>query len=150
MRTTYRVLAYLIAALVAVQSAVMVYAVAGLGKWVDDGGVLDSASMESEESLFTEDIGFFLHFLNGTLLIPLVALVLVIVSFFARVPRGVVWALSVFGLVVLQVALGILGHGLTVFGLLHGLNALVLFTVALVAARKARSPAPGPAHAVAA
>jgi heme A synthase len=150
MRTTYRVLAYLIAALVAVQSAVMVFAIAGLIKWVDDGGVLDSAALESEESMFSEDFGFAIHAVSGMYLIPLIALVLLIVSFFAKVPRGVMWAVSVFGLVVVQVLFGLFGFAAPVFGLLHGLNALVLFTVALVAARNARSPAPETAQPVAA
>jgi hypothetical protein len=35
MRTAYKVLAYLVAAEVAVQAMVMVWGIAGLGKWVD-------------------------------------------------------------------------------------------------------------------
>ena len=46
MRTAYKVLAYLVAAEVAVQAMVMVWAIAGLGKWVDGGGVFDKAVME--------------------------------------------------------------------------------------------------------
>lgn len=151
MRGTYRVLAYLIAVLVAVQAAMIAFAVSGLGKWVDEGGVLDRAAMEQqEESLFAEEIGFAIHgFFNGLVLIPLVALILLIVSFFAKVPRGIALAATVLGLVVLQVLLGMFsrGAGLPVLGLLHGLNALVLFTVAVVAARSARSPAPTQAPA---
>ena len=41
MKTAYKVLAYLVAAEVAVQAMVMVWAIAGLGKWVDGGGVFD-------------------------------------------------------------------------------------------------------------
>ena len=48
MRTAYKVLAYLVAAEVAVQAMVMVWAIAGLGKWVDGGGVFDKAVIESE------------------------------------------------------------------------------------------------------
>ena len=48
MRTAYKVLAYLVAAEVAVQAMVMVWFMAGLGKWVEGGGVLDKAAMESE------------------------------------------------------------------------------------------------------
>ena len=43
MRTAYKVLAYLVAAEVAVQAMVMVWAIAGLGKWVDGGGVFDKS-----------------------------------------------------------------------------------------------------------
>ena len=48
MRTAYKVLAYLVAAEVAVQAMVMVWAIAGLGKWVDGGGVFDKAVIESQ------------------------------------------------------------------------------------------------------
>ena len=48
MRTAYKVLAYLVAAEVAVQAMVMVWVIAGLGKWVDGGGVFDKAVIESE------------------------------------------------------------------------------------------------------
>ena len=48
MRTAYKVLAYLVAAEVAVQATVMVWAIAGLGKWVDGGGVFDKAVIESQ------------------------------------------------------------------------------------------------------
>ena len=51
-----------------------------------------------------------LHGMVGMMLIPLLALVLLIISFFAKIPGGVKWAAIVLGLVVLQVALGIFGH----------------------------------------
>jgi len=44
MRTAHKVLAYLVAVEVAVQAMVMVWAIAGLGKWVDSGGVFDNGS----------------------------------------------------------------------------------------------------------
>jgi hypothetical protein len=44
MRTAYKVLAYLVAVEVAVQARVMVWAIAGLGKWVDSGGMFDNGS----------------------------------------------------------------------------------------------------------
>src|SRR5215207_9748131 len=47
MRTAYKVLAYIVAAEVAVQAMVMVWAIAGLGVWVDSGGVFDKSIMES-------------------------------------------------------------------------------------------------------
>lgn len=138
MRTTYRVLAYLVALEVVIQAAAMVFAVAGLGKWVEEGGVLDKAAFESEETLFPEVVGFMIHGINGQMVIPLIALILLIVSFFAKVPKGAAWAGGVLGLVVLQVLLGIFGHGIPFLGLLHGINALALFTVALTTARRAK------------
>ena len=141
MRTVYRVLAYVIAAEVAVQAMAMVFAVAGLGKWVQDGGVFDAAVMESEESPFPEVVGFIVHGINGMMVIPVLALALLILSFFARIPRGVRWAGVVLGLVTLQITLGLLGHGMPAAGALHGLNALLLFGAAVHTGQRARVPA---------
>jgi hypothetical protein len=137
MRTAYRTLAWLIALEVAVQAAAMVYAIAGLGIWVDqDGGVLDKAAFESEESLFPEMIGLIVHAVNGMMVIPALALVFLIFSFFAKVPGGVKWAGVVLLAVVVQVALGLFGHEAAIFGLLHGLNALLLFSLAVMAGKR--------------
>ena len=55
--------------------------------------------------------------------------------------RGaVVAATAVFGLVLLQIALGLLAHEVPAVGGLHGLNALLLFSAALYAARGIRQP----------
>ena len=54
-------------------------------------------------------------------------------SFLARIPGGATWAGVVFGVVVLQVMFAFVAFGAEVAGLLHGANALVLFTVALYA-----------------
>jgi hypothetical protein len=140
MRVVYRVLAFIIAIEVAIQAAVMVFAIAGLGIWVQEGGVLDKATMESDEPAFPEGIGFFLHAMNGMYLIPLLALLLLISSFFAKVHRGVVYALIVLALVALQIFLGIFGHEAAIFGLLHGLNALLLFSVAFRTGLRASRP----------
>lgn len=150
MKSAYRVLAYIIAIEVVVQASMIAFAFAGLGIWVDkEGGVLDKAAMESDLE-FTGVIGFMVHGINGMMIIPLLALVLLIVSFFAKVPRGVQWALTVLGLVILQVTLGLFGHESAYFGMLHGINALALFTVALMAGRRVSSGAASstqPAHA---
>ena len=47
-----------------------------------------------------------LHSLVGMVLIPLLAIVLLIISFFAKIPGGVKWAGFVFLAVVLQVGSG--------------------------------------------
>ncbi len=140
MRTVYRVLAFLIAAEVAVQAAVMVYAIAGLGIWVDrDSGVLDKAAFESEAPIFPEAVGFMIHGMNGMMVIPALALIFLIVSFFSKVPGGAKWAGLVFLAVVLQVALGLFGHQNAIFGALHGINALVLFSLAVMAGKRVSS-----------
>jgi len=134
MRSAYKFLAWLIALEVAIQAAVMVYGVAGLDVWIaEDGGVLDKAAFESGESLFPEMIGLMIHGMNGMMIIPLLALVFFVVSFFAKVDGGVKWAGMVLLAVVLQVALGLFGHSVPLLGGLHGINALVLFSLAAMA-----------------
>jgi hypothetical protein len=134
MRTAYKVLAWLVALGVIVQSASMVYAVAGLGIWVDqDGGVLDKAAFESEEELFPEMVGFMIHGMNGMMIIPALALILLIVSFFAKIPGGIAWAGYVLLAVVVQIALGLFGHEAAIWGMLHGINALILLGLAIYA-----------------
>lgn len=141
MRTVYKVFAYLIAAEVVVQAMAMVYAIAGLGKWVNGGGVFDKAVMESDESPFPEVVGFMVHGLNGSLVIPVIALVLLILSFFTKVRGAAKWAGLVLLLVVVQVNLGFFGHEVPAVGALHGLNALLLFSTAVYAGRRVRAAA---------
>lgn len=137
MRATYRVLAHIIAGFVAVQAAVMVFAVAGLGLWIDDGNTVTESNF-NENSIpdFTGSIGLELHGIFGTMVIPLLAIVLLVISFFAKIPGGAKWAGFVLLAVVLQATLGIFGHVVAISGLLHGLNAFVLFSVALYAGRR--------------
>ena len=141
MRSAYRVLAFLVAGLVVVQAAAIAYAVFGLGKWVEEGGTLDKAAMESEDTTFDGVLGFMIHGMNGMMLIPLVALLLLIVSFFAKVSRGVAQAGIILLLVVVQVALGIFARELPGLGALHGLNALLLFGAAVMTGVRAKRPA---------
>jgi hypothetical protein len=150
MKSAYRVIAYVIAAEVVVQAAMMAYAVAGLGIWVDqDGGVLDKAAFESDLD-FPGVVGFMVHGMNGMMLIPLIAVVFLIVSFFAKVPGGVKWAGFVLLAVIVQVTLGLFGHEDAIFGMLHGINALLLFSLAVMAGKRVSSVAPEssdtPAH----
>jgi hypothetical protein len=142
MRTAYKVLAYLVAAEVAVQAMVMVWAIAGLGKWVDGGGVFDKSVMESQGMPFPEVLGILVHGINGSFVVPAIALVLLVVSFFTKIRGSIKWALTVFALVVTQALLGFLGHELTAAAAAHGLNALALFGAATYAARRLRAAAP--------
>ncbi|GAA0926643.1 hypothetical protein [Pseudonocardia zijingensis] len=139
MKSVYRVLAYLVALEVVVQAAAIAFAVAGLGAWISQGGVLDAAAMESESTEFTGVAGFMVHGINGQMILPLIALLLLLSSFFAGIPGGVLWAGLVLLTVVVQVLLGIFGHGAPVLGLLHGAVALVLFSLAVVAARRSET-----------
>jgi hypothetical protein len=153
MRTVYKVLAYLIAAEVVVQAAMMVYAIAGLGKWVDGGGVFDKAVMESDQAPFPEISGLVVHGINGSIVIPALALLLLVFSFFTRLGGAVKAAGLVLGLVVVQANLGFAGHAVPALGALHGVNALLLFSAAVYAARRrpvrAEQPASEPGDAAA-
>jgi len=135
-KSTYRVLAYVVAVEVMVQAAAIAFAVFGLGKYIDDGATVDKAMFEDESVSFTGVVGFMIHGINGQMVIPLLALILLIVSFFAKVPGGAKWAGAIVGLVVIQVLLGIFGHETPWLGPLHGINALILFSVAVTAARR--------------
>ncbi|HYI59281.1 MAG TPA: hypothetical protein VEX66_14015 [Microlunatus sp.] len=135
MRTAYKLLAYAVAAEVAIQAMAVVWAMAGLGKWIQQGGVADASLMESEAIPFPEVAGFIIHGINGTFVVPIIALALMVLSFFTRQRRAIVVAVAVFVLTVLQGQLGFLGHEIPGIGALHGLNALILFATALYAAR---------------
>ncbi|MFI7132308.1 hypothetical protein ACIBQ1_41990 [Nonomuraea sp. NPDC050153] len=138
MRIVYKILAYAVAVEVAVQATVIVLGFAGLGKWVSDGNVFDKAVMESDDLPFPEVVGIIVHGINGGIVIPVIALLLLIVSFFARITGGVKFAAFVLLLVAAQAMLGYAAHDLPWLGGLHGLNAMALFVVALHAARRAR------------
>ena len=136
MRGVYRVLAGLVALGVVVQAASMVYAVAGLGKWVeDDGGVLNKQLLDSENAEFPGVGGFMTHGINGTTLIPLIVLLLLIVSFFTKMAGATRRAAILFGLVAVQVFLGIFSHELPAAIVLHALNAFAIFVLAGLTAR---------------
>jgi hypothetical protein len=145
MRTVYKVLAYAVAVEVIVQATAMAFAIAGLLKWVDGGGLLDKAVLESDERTFPEVVGFIVHEVNGGVVIPAIALAPFICSFFAKVPGAVKWAGLVLLLVFVQMNLGYALRGIPALGALHGLNALLLFAAALHTARRARVTAASPA-----
>jgi hypothetical protein len=131
MKQAYRVLAFLVGAGVMLQAAAVAYGMFGLLKWVENGGTLDqSTELTPDLGGYT---GFSLHATGGIFIVPLIALLFLISSFFAKVPGGVKWALIVFGLTVLQVALGLFSHEVAGLGWLHGLNALLVFGTAVTA-----------------
>lgn len=144
MRKTYRFLAFAIAALVIVQAGAIAWAFFGVSNEIDQNAlVINKACLESEDGCgggFTAEWGFAIHmFFNGLLLIPLTTLVLLIVSFFAKVPGGVKLAAVLVVLVLLQViVLPMLSREVgSGFGALHGVNALVLMGLAIMAGQRA-------------
>ena len=129
MRATYRILALLIAAGVAVQTAAVGYA------WFQ---VMHDASAGAVYTQGVENAGHQVHEVGGTV-VPALALLLLIVSFFVKFPGGVRWAAITFGVAVLQVVLAVAGYSAPVLGLLHALNAFALAAVASLSARAART-----------
>jgi hypothetical protein len=132
MRSVYRVLAGLIAIGVVVQAMSVALGWFMALKDMDNGAVIDKNT--------DFNLGQVTHSIVGIMVIPVLALLLLIVSFFARVEGGIKWALFVLGLVVLQIALAFAAWGLPAIGALHGLNAFALLAVASMAARKAAGP----------
>jgi hypothetical protein len=143
----YRVLAYLIAAGVVLQAAAIAYAVFGMFEWVAAGGTIDKALIESGNPQVGGIIGFNLHQRVGVTILPLLALLFLISSFFARISGGIRWALFVFAATLIQSLLGIYAHENSAVGWLHGATALIVFSSALVSGiRVNRAPA-NPARA---
>jgi heme A synthase len=136
MKTVYRVLAYAIAALVAIQAAAIGYAVFAQLHWIENGGTLDGATIDSAPGT----AAYVFHAFNGASVL-LAALALLIISFFAKIPKGTRWAVIVLVCTVVQIALGTLSRILAPIGAVHGAVALVLFGVAIMAAMRARKPA---------
>ena len=145
MRKTYRILADIIAIEVVIQAMVMIFAIAGLFKWISDGHNLDQSVIdgwEDDPPTWTGSIGHFIHVMNGQFLIPLLGLSLLIVSFFAAVNGGVKWAAIIFVSIIVQIMAGMMAEDWPYLGLVHGLNAFILFGAAVTAAKSARVARP--------
>lgn len=138
MKQLYRALAYLIAAGVALQAAAIAYSVFAMFDWVARGGTIDKALIETENPEIGGITGFNLHQLMGVNIIPLLALLLLISSFFAKIRGGIIWALIVFGATLTQSLLGIYSHEIAGLGWLHGVGALVLFSCAVTAGMRVK------------
>ncbi len=139
MRAAYLWLARIITLLVVIQAMSISWAYFGVNQYlVKDGGTLDKAAIESETLNFPGVVGFAVHGIAGERVLPVVALLLLIVSFFAKVPKGVVIALVTLVLIVAQIAVTMMGRA--DIGLFHGLNAFLIFGAAMAAAMKAKEP----------
>lgn len=148
MRTVYQVLAYLISLAVALQAAAIALSFFGLVSWIGSGGTLDKAFIESEGASFPGIAGLEFHAMVGMMVIPALALLLLISSFFTRSKSAIGWAGIAIGCVVVQVLLGFFAHGMYMVGAVHGLFAFVLFVVAGVAAYRINRKQPRHARAV--
>ncbi|HZV26937.1 MAG TPA: hypothetical protein VFG00_11680 [Acidothermaceae bacterium] len=135
MKQAYQILARFLAALVVLQAAAIAYGAFAIDKVIekakDHGDTIANASTK-----LNGGAGYGLHALIGTLVIPLVAIILFVVAFMAHIPNGVKWAGFILLDVVVQVALGLAAHGAAALGWFHGPNALVLFALAIYTARR--------------
>jgi heme A synthase len=137
MQKVYRVLAYAIAAMVAIQAGAIGYGAWAQLNWIDKGNTLDNAALESGAPGTAALI--FHSFFGGAVL--LVAIVLLVISFFSKIERGVRWAVIVLVATFVQIALGVLSHFTAVIGAVHGAAAMALFGIATTAAMRVRRPA---------
>lgn len=143
MRTAYLWLARLLALLVVVQAMTIAFMTMGMTHWINqEGGAIDASvfkSWETNHPTWTGSIGYPLHaLLIGPMVIPGVAVLLLIVSFFADVPKGVHLALALAVLVALQVGSAYAAENNPIFGLWHGLGAFLIFGAAMAAAMQAK------------
>ena len=138
MRKLYTGLAWTVAGAVVVQAAAIAFAFGGMLNLVSEGGVVDKALLESFQAGGVGELGFMIHGVVGAGLIPLIALTLLVVSFFVQVRGAKLWAAIVFGLVALQVTLGFSITDMPYLGLIHGANALAVVAAGTVAALRMR------------
>jgi heme A synthase len=144
MRKTYTGIAWAIAGGVVVQAAAIAFGFGGMAHYIQEGGVVDKALVESRQATFTGDLGFPIHEIVGGMVLPLLALVLLGISFFVRLPGARKWAAILFGLVFLQVMAGYSIKDMPYLGVLHGANALAVLITAVVTARRARATSASP------
>ena len=147
MRKVYSALAWIIAGGVVVQAAAIAFAFGGVLNRVSNGDVVDKALLESGGAGGSGELGFWIHGIVGAGVIPLLAVALLIVSFFTRARGAKLWAAITLGLVMLQVTLGFSITDVPYLGLIHGANALAIVVAASVAALRMRRSSRTPADA---
>jgi hypothetical protein len=130
MRTAYRMLAYLLALSVAVQASLIAFGAFALENNIDSGPVSDG-----------DTTGVTLHH-SFAYVVLLCAVALLAVSFGAKVTHGVRWAAIPLGLIVVQFLLAYAAYSDAIIGVLHGLNALAIFAVALLAGHRVPKAVP--------
>ncbi len=132
MRSAYRVLALLVVAGVFIQAGAIAFA------WFDVLNDLEQGGTFTKDS--DGNVGHGIHATVGMMVMPLLALVLFIVSFFTKIPGAVKWAGFVLLAVVVQIALAFGAFvAAPVIGFLHGMNALVIVGLAFAAVRHAKA-----------
>jgi len=127
MRATYRALGHLIAGMVVIQAAAIAMWAFGMFHWLAEGDGNTVTPQLAKDFLkgVTGSVGMSIHSI-GSVVIALLAIILLIISFFAKVPSGVKWAGFTFLAVLFQWVIAIVSFVAPGFGFLHGANALVI------------------------
>ncbi|RSZ65537.1 hypothetical protein EAH68_01925 [Corynebacterium hylobatis] len=133
MRTAYRVLAAVIILLVVVQAAGTAWFTSGLARHLIAGGTIDSAEIDINNLPFTAVWGVIIHMISGLYVIPALAIILLIIGYLTHDRKALTLAMAVTVLVAIQVALGLGAKALTGLAFLHGVNALLILGVTVLA-----------------
>ncbi len=127
MRNVYRYVAMAMATCVIIQASAIAFGMFGLAHDVDSGNVVVDKNYDG-------NAGFAIHAIMGTMVIPLVAVIFLVVGILVRkVDAALKWAGIVFGLVALQVVLAMIAFGAPPVGLFHGINAFLILLASLKA-----------------
>jgi len=130
MRGAYRAFAGLIALGVLVQAAAVA------GGWFGTINEIDGGATINED--YEGNLGHTIHGMNGMMIMPLLGLFLFVLSFFAKsIPNAVKFAGLTFLAIIVQIVLAFIAFGVPVVGVLHGVNAFVIFGLALMCVRRA-------------
>lgn len=131
MKSTYRAIAGLIALGVLVQAAAI-----GFG-WFDVISKVDEGSLVLDSD-YEGNAGHMIHGMNGMMVMPALGLLLLLTSFLTKLPGASKWGGAVFAAIVVQIMLAFVAFGAPIVGALHGMNALVVFTLAFLTARRVK------------
>lgn len=131
MRGAYKGIAHLIALGVLLQAAFVAAA------WFQTINDVDAGTVINAD--YEGNAGHALHGMVGMMVMPLLGLIFFVLSFFAKLPGGVKWAGLTFLAIVVQVVLAFVSFGVPVIGALHGINAFVVFGLALYSGRRVAS-----------
>lgn len=124
MANAYKVICHLISVCVVIQTAVIAWAGFEFGQYIESGNNLSPDK---------EFAGFVVHSIVGQFIIPFLAIALIVVALIAK--AGLKWAAWLLLAVVVQVALGMISHGVPVLGILHGIVAFAVLGLAETGAR---------------
>lgn len=103
--------------------------------WFDVMNKVDEGSLVLDSD-YEGNAGHMIHGMNGMTVMPVLGLLLLITSFSTKLPGASKWGGAVFAAIVVQIVLAFVAFGAPVVGALHGMNALVVFTLAFLAARR--------------